>query len=83
MSASFAETVTKTVIPTIERMIEKETDHLNYMRAVACNAPNGSAHELAKKFAHQSTQLITHYNTRLKEYREYVEKHKDEGGAGV
>jgi hypothetical protein len=35
------------------------------------------------KFAAKSVMILEHYRERLKEYKEYVDKLKNEGGSGV
>ncbi len=59
------------LIPTVQRMIEKESAHLEKMQKAVEEHP----HILqAHQFVERSKKDLAHYKTRLKEYQEYTEK---------
>ena len=62
-SLSFKEQMINDIIPFVERMIEKEKEHLYWLESK--NAP--------KEFIERSKWYLNHFRQRYKEYIEYAE----------
>ena len=62
-SLSFKEQMINDIIPFVERMVEKEKEHLYWLESK--NAP--------KEFIERSKWYLNHFRQRYKEYIEYAE----------
>jgi hypothetical protein len=62
-SLSFKEQMINDIIPFVERMIEKEKEHLHWLESK--NAP--------KEFIERSKWYLNHFRQRHKEYIEYAD----------
>jgi hypothetical protein len=67
----FLTQMAETLIPAVERMVEKEQSHLEYLKNF--EPKNAMLHTFVKR----SENSLAHLNKRLSEYRQYVLDNKN------